>query len=246
MFEVATPTELDPELAHPRATRRNHLARETKGLLLHLSCVEQARTSLADVTSRRSAELPNPPGATVSFAGRVRSEITRLQPLWRVVFPRMLHASLLASVCRFRKLDRPLPPGYAVRVSLADDAPLVMRLTAVDSLGFGPWVVLAEAVADGEEGGSPQPDEDAETFGVRLVVALLGVPDGDAGANRGQAEHVHDVLGQADLLHDFDHGPRFSTAPPKPTGQSGRTLPRLHALNDEMERAPGTTSHGQG
>lgn len=38
-----------------------------------------------------------------------------------------------------------------------------------------------------------------------VVVALLGVPDGDAGTDRGESENVQEVLREADFLDELDH-----------------------------------------
>lgn len=51
--------------------------------------------------------------------------------------------------------------------------------------------ISGETVAYREERRGPQPDEDAEALGVRRIVALLGIPHGDARSNRCEAEHEH-------------------------------------------------------
>jgi len=76
--------------------------------------------------------------------------------------------------------------------------------------------VADKAVGDGEERWGPQPDEDAETFGVRVVITLLGIPDGDAGTDGGESEYVHEILGDADFLEELNHLQelsRFSDSP---------------------------------
>ena len=81
-----------------------------------------------------------------------------------------------------------------------------LSLELNDATGRGPdsggrvSAISAETVPDREERGGPQADEDAETLGVRLVVTLLGIPHRDARSDRCEAEHIHQVLGHADLL----------------------------------------------
>lgn len=70
-------------------------------------------------------------------------------------------------------------------------------------VGSGAWGG-AEAVGEGEEGGGPEADEDAEAFGVRGVAALVEEPDADGG---GDGEEAGDEAEGAELAEELGgHG----------------------------------------